>query len=124
VSAFNNDMGYLTSHQDISGKEDRVSVGTISGTSLSASVGTYYVGSSVGTLAVTLPTVSDATHIASVVLNMAMGTSPSVTFTAASGVAISYSKDFALEASKEYEVNCLWQGTKWIIMATEVETPS
>lgn len=115
---------YLTSHQDISGKEDKVSVGTISGTSLSASIGTYYVGSSVGTLAVTLPTISDATHIASVVLNIATGSSPSVTFTAASGVTISYSKDFSIDASTEYEVNCLWQGTKWIIMAMEVETPS
>lgn len=124
VSAFNNDAGYLTSHQDMSGKEDRVSVGTINGTSLSASIGTYYVGSSVGTLAVTLPTVSDSTHIANVVLNMAMGTSPSVTFAAASGVAISYSKDFTMEASKEYEVNCLWNGTKWLITAVEFETPT
>ena len=122
VSAFTNDAGYLTSHQDISGKEDRVSVGTISGTSLSASLGIYYVGSSVGTLAVTLPTVSDATHIASVVFNIATDSSPAVTFTASSGVAISYSKDFALEASKEYEVNCLWQGTKWLITAVEFAT--
>lgn len=124
VSAFTNDAGYLTSHQDISGKEDRVAISTISGTSLSAVAGTYYVGSSVGTLAVTLPTVSDATHIASVVLNIATGSSPAVTFTAASGVTISYSKDFSIGASTEYEVNCLWQGTKWIIIATEVETPS
>lgn len=124
VSAFTNDAGYLTSHQDISGKEDRVVVDTISGTTLTAAVGKYYVGSSVGTLAITLPTVSDSTHIASVVLNLAMGSSPAVTFTAASGVTISYSKGFALAASKEYEVNCLWQGTKWIVMENEIETPS
>ena len=114
----------ITRHQDISGKEDRVAVVSISGTALSAEVGKYYVGASVETLAVTLPTVADASHLANVVLNIATGASPAVTFTAATGVVISYSKDFALEASKEYEVNCLWQGSKWIIMAVEVETPS
>ena len=102
----------------------RMVVSSISGTTLTAELGRYYVGASVGTLAVTLPTVTDATHIASVVLNIATGASPAVTFTAASGVTISYSKDFALEASKEYEVNCLWNGAKWIIMGQEVETPS
>jgi hypothetical protein len=106
------------------GGGDRMVVSSISGTTLTAELGRYYVGASVGTLAVTLPTVTDATHIASVVLNIATGASPAVTFTAASGVTISYSKDFALEASKEYEVNCLWNGAKWIIMGQEVETPS
>jgi hypothetical protein len=47
-----------------------------------------------------------------------------VTFTAASGSGIAYSKGFALEASKEYEVNCLWQGTKWMITAVEFESQS
>lgn len=115
---------YYPTIPDVSGKEDKVAVAIISGTTLAAAVSTYYVGSSVGTLAVTLPTPTDATTVASVVLNIATGSSPAVTFTAESGVTISYSKDFALEASKEYEVNCLWQGTKWIIMAVEVETPS
>lgn len=114
-----NAQGYLTSHQDISGKEDKVAVASISGTTLSAAVGTYYVGSSVGTLAVTLPTITDATKVYSVVLNIATGSSPAVTFTAASGVTISYAKDFAIEASKEYEVNCLWNGTKWLVTAVE-----
>ena len=114
----------FTVNGELSGKEDKVSVAAISGTTLAAAVGTYYVGASVGTLAVTLPTVSDATHVAAVVLNIATGSSPNITFAAATGVTISYSKGFALDASKEYEVNCLWQGTKWIIMEQEVETPS
>ena len=113
---------YLTQHQDITGKEDRVSVGTISGTTLSASVNTYYVGSSVGTLAVTLPNISDTTHAATVAMNIVTGSSPNVTFAAASGVTISYAKDFELEASKEYEVNCLWNGAKWLIAAVEFGT--
>ena len=70
----------------------------------------------------TLPTVADATHLASVVLNIATGASPAVTFMATTGVTISYSKDFALAASKEYEVNCLWNGTKWLITAIEFAT--
>lgn len=119
ITLGNNSITPLTSHQDISGKEDRVAISTISGTSLSAVAGTYYVGSSIGTLAVTLPTITDATHGTSVTLNIATGSSPNVTFTAASGVTITKSKGFTIAASKEYEIICFWNGTKWLITMVE-----
>ena len=42
VSAFNNDAGYLTAHQDVSGKEDKVDIVVASGATLAAAVGKYY----------------------------------------------------------------------------------
>ena len=42
VSAFTNDAGYLTSHQDITGKEDKVDIVSASGQTLTAEVGKYY----------------------------------------------------------------------------------
>ena len=43
VSAFNNDAGYLTQYQDVSGKEDKVDIVVASGSTLAAAVGKYYI---------------------------------------------------------------------------------
>lgn len=73
-------QGYLTSHQDISGKEDKTVIEAASGATLTAQVGKYYTLSNVGTLAITLPTCT-GTKTQSVVFYMSTGHSPAVTFT-------------------------------------------
>lgn len=121
VSAFVNDAGYLTSHQDISGKEDKIGITAGSGTSLTASANTYYrFASAVGTLAVTLPVPSDTTHLSTVILCFTTGSSTAVTFT--SSATIKYKDGYAIEASTMYEVNALYNGSEWIIMSTKIAT--
>ena len=119
VSAFTNDAGYATQtwvEQQVSGKEDKVAVVSASGTALAAEVGKYYkFGSAVGTLAVALPSVSDATKVSSVVFGFTTGSSPAVTFTPPSGVPIFFSDGFSIESSSSYEVNALFNGTAWCL---------
>lgn len=123
VSAFTNDAGYLTAHQDISGKEDRMGIAATTATSLAAAVGTYYrFTSDAGTLAVTLPTVADTSHTASVVLYLTTSATPSVTFTSSHPVL--YQEGFSLDAGKTYEINCLFNGAAWVLMAAEINTTS
>ena len=123
VSAFTNDAGYLTSHQDISGKEDRVSI-TTSLPVGDLSVNTYYALSTAltGAVTVTLPSVSDTAHMASIALSFETGSGfTSLTITPPTGVTVSYYDGYAIEASKEYEINLLWNGTKWIVSYAVVE---
>jgi len=123
VSAFANDAGYLTQHQDISGKEDKMAIATPAGTAIAAVAGTYYrFAAAVDTLAVTLPTMADVSKVATVVLYLTTGTAPAVTF--ASSHPVVYQDGFALEASKTYEINCLFNGAAWVLMAAEINTGS
>jgi len=75
----------------------------------------YSIAGSVGTLAVTLPDLSGATKLQSVMLSFTAGSSPDVTFKAAGSAAISYFSGYAIEAGKNYELNLLFNGTKWIV---------
>ena len=125
VSDFTNDAGYLTQHQDISGKEDRVQVeGIPSGTTtLSPEVGRYYnIAGSVTNLAVTLPSVTDRYHLSSIVLMLTTGASPSVAFTAASGINVIAQDGFSIEADTTYEVNAIFNGSAWILAAIKLDT--
>ena len=105
---------YLTSHQDISGKEDKVDIVAASGATLTAEVGKYYTLSSVGTLAITLPTIAaGTTKVQTVTFYIAAGSSPAVTWT--STHTIIKSKDFTIEANRIYEISAAWNGIGWII---------
>lgn len=124
-------MTHISAVVDSTGKslpsimEHKPTVVAVDGSQVStinAEIGTYYVCSSVGTMAITLPTISDHTHVVSVLFNITTGATPAVTFTGGTGVAIAYSDGFALDASTEYEVNCLFNGTKWLVTATTFAT--
>ena len=119
VSAFNNDAGYLTAHKDISGKEDKVDIVSASGATLTAEVGKYYTLSSVGTLAITLPTIaSGTTKVQTVTFYISAGSTPAVTFT--STHSIYYSDGFEIAADSTYEVSALWNGVAWIVASVKV----
>lgn len=117
VSSFNNDAGYLTSHQDISDKEDKTVIESASGTTLTAQVGKYYTLSNVGTLAITLPTCT-GTKTQSVVFYMSTGSTPAVTFTSTHNVYYAYY--FEIEPDSTYEVNALWNGAAWIVASVTI----
>jgi hypothetical protein len=108
---------------DISTKEDKMDIVTSTGTSLSALIGKYHIFTSeVNTLSVGLPTVVDTTHVYSIVLYMTTGESPNITFTSSHPVL--YQEGFSLDASKTYEINCLFNGAAWVLMAAEINTTS
>ena len=123
VSAFTNDAGYLTEHQDISGKEDKVDIVSASGTTLTANVGKYYTLSNVGTLAITLPTIAaGTTKVQTVTFYIEAGSSPAVTFTSTHTVI--FPKDYKIEANGLYEIGAAWNGIGWIIGQLTLEIPT
>ena len=119
VSAFTNDAGYLTSHQDISGKEDKVDIVSASGATLTAEVGKYYTLSNVGTLAITLPTIAaGTTKVQTVTFYISAGSSPAVTFTSTHN--IYYADGFEIEPDSTCEVNALYNGAAWIVASVTI----
>jgi hypothetical protein len=123
VSAFNNDAGYLTQHQDISGKEDRtaiVATSTASG-ALNTEVGKYHrIDTAVGTLVIILPAMTDLTTARTVVVYLTAGTTPAVTIVAADNKSVYYQDGFEIEAGKTYEINALFNGAAWIVAAVQI----
>lgn len=110
-------QGYLTSHQDITGKEDKTVIEAASGATLTAQVGKYYTLSNVGTLAITLPTCT-GTKTQSVMFYMSTGSTPAVTFTSTHN--IYYADGFEIESGSTYEVNALWNGAAWIVASVTI----
>lgn len=92
-----------------------------SGTTLTAAMNTYYTYSSaVTSLAITLPSISSATAVSGFVVNLTTGSSISLTVTAAGGESIKMYSGLTIEASKEYELNFIWNGSEWIVAYGEV----
>lgn len=124
----------LQQHQDISGKEDVTTIvapvdatdATQPITTLSCQLGKYYrIDLPVETLAVTLPAMENITTIKTVVLYLTGGTTPAVTILSTAptgGIApdVHFSKGYAIESGKTYEVNCLWNGLAWIVASVEI----
>ena len=98
-------------------KEDALTIETFSGTTLTAAVGKYYKATAnVATLAITLPAMdTSVTKSVGLMLSFTTGSSPAVTISSASSQTIEYFADYAIAANKSYELNCMWNGTKWII---------
>lgn len=109
------------STQELAGKQDKMPIMQVASgtTAINAAVNTYYeVAGTVGTLAITLPVPDDTDKVAMVVIHLATGASPSVVI--GSTATVDYSDTYSIEASKEYEINCLFNGDKWIVADMEV----
>ena len=120
VSAFNNDAQYLTEN-DIDNKQDEIPIVQISSgiTSINAAVNTYYkVEDAVNDMAITLPTPTDTSNVAIVVIHLLAGTTPNVVI--GSTAMIDYSAAYDISAGNEYEINCLFNGDKWVVADMEV----
>ena len=105
-------------------EQKKMDIVSASGTSLSAAVNTYYnFASEVNTLAVTLPSVTDSTHINNIVFMLTTGSTPAVTFTASgSGVGVIAQSGFSIEASTTYEINAIFNGIAWVIAAMKLSS--
>ena len=120
VSAFNNDAGYITASY-VAAKQDKMSIVQVASgtTAINAEINTYYeVTGEVGTMAITLPEPTDTTKVAMVVIRLLAGTTPNVVI--GSTAVIDYSASYDISAGKEYEINCLFNGDKWIVADMEV----
>lgn len=120
VSAFTNDTGYITA-TDVADKQDKMPIVQVTSgtTAINAAVNTYYeVAGEVGVLAITLPTPTDLTKVAMVVIHLLAGTTPNVVI--GSTAMIDYSAAYDISAGNEYEINCLYNGDKWIVADMEV----
>lgn len=116
--------GWVIALSEIGGQSTspEVDVETFSGASLTAALNKYYDASAdVGTLAVTLPAVGGS-KTKSIMMHFTTTSSPNITFTSADNKTISYYSTYAIEASKEYEISIVFNGTKWIIASAEIAT--
>lgn len=84
---------------------------------------TYYnVTGTVSSMSLVLPTIADSTHLhaISVCFTTSSGT-PSVTISSAGSATISYFSGYSIDASTTYELNIMWNGTKWIVAYATIE---
>jgi hypothetical protein len=117
-----NDLSNKPTIPSVSSKEDKMSIETASGATLSAQVNKYYrFDSAVGTLAITLPVPTDTLHISSIIFSLTTDSTTAVTFHSSAN--IRYQAGYAIAASTSYEINALYNGSAWVIMANEI-TPA
>ena len=121
VSAFTNDAGYLTSHQDISGKEDKIIGEDSASSTLTASFGKYYrFTTAADSFTINLPATGQ--DVQAIMFWVPTGTgTPQITFNPNNSEAVYHMSDYSLEASAFYEVNALWNGAAWVITYNKFE---
>ena len=90
---------------------------------LTAEVEKYYkIVRTVNNLAVTLPAMDNVTTLKTVTLAVNVGNTPNITFTSADDKPIAYYENYGyVSMNSEYEISCLFNGTKWIIANCVIE---
>ena len=92
--------------------------------SIESKVGDYYNITSddgVGDLSFILPTMSDSTKLQTIVFSFTTGDDPNVTFTTADNYPVYYFEGFSIEPNTSYEINCMFNGSRWVIAQGIVE---
>ena len=84
---------------------------------LNAVVGKYYRFEQAEVLNLVLP-VPDSTEVASVVLGVPFSGGASLTVTSEADVR--YQDGFAIDEMTNYEINCLWNGLRWVVAAMKI----
>ena len=97
-------------------------VSVASGTSsITAEVGNYYkVAGDVSSLTITLPTITGATSVKGCVFMFTTASTTSVSVTSASTVY--YFDGYSIDASTTYELNCIWNGSQWVVAYSVIAT--
>lgn len=99
-------------------------------TTLSCQIGRYYrIDVPIETLAITLPAMTDATTVRTVVIYLTGGTTPAVTFSGTAATQggttpdIYYQDGFEIETGNTYEINALFNGSAWIVAGVKIVVP-
>lgn len=127
TSQLTNDSNFLTSHQDISGKEDKLSIitPTISNNTLtltSNDLGKFIkLGTLTSATTIALPNMTNITHIIGCIFDVTIGTGGSLIINATQDIYESGLSD--IEEGKRYEINAIY-ATEWRITVTELTLKS
>lgn len=122
---------YLTEHQDISGKEDKMQVVAVYNTEdtsqpvsiLICTLSTYYrIPVPIETLDLLLPPDPESGKVENIVVFLTGGTTPAVTIVSdgRNPAPIYYHDGYAIESGKTYELNILWNGAAWVVASVEI----
>ncbi len=96
--------------------------GSLTNNTLNAASGTYYRFSyTVNTLTVNLPNMTGVSTVRPVVLYIETGENPNVTFTSPDNKTVTQYSNYEIDMNSKYEINCLFNGQKWIIAAAVVD---
>lgn len=106
-------------------KENKMPIVTISDSevTISAELNTLYrMSTVVNSLSVELPKPQDVEKVYNVVLYFKTGDSPTSTITCDdASVSVHYLYNYEIDKNITYEVNCMWNGSAWIILNAMIE---
>lgn len=96
--------------------------GSLTNNTLNAASGTYYrFNYTVNTLVVNLPDMTGVSSARPVMLYVETGDSPNITFTSPDNKTITQFSNYEVDMNSKYEINCLYNGQKWIIAAAVID---
>ena len=120
TSDLTNNSGFLTQHQDISGKEDKLTFATALAANSMAEFGKYYRLSLSSATTINLPAVTgNETTLKGFLIYLTVNTGGSVDWNANNNEPIVESGLSSIAEGKTYEVNAAWNGIVWAITANE-----
>lgn len=112
-SAWASAYGRLASHQRV--------VTLNNPSSVNAELDTSYSVGTMDALVVNLPAVNDGKpHFVSI--NGKTSAAPSISYTSADGKTLHYSYGYSIDGTSIYEINCIYNGVKWIITPIKLQT--
>ena len=123
------DYNELDNKPDLTTKEDALEIvipintsdATLPITSLSCDAGKYYrIDVAVNTLSILLPAVNNSRTVKKVLLSFITGSNPDINISAPPGVDVDYFEGYEIKADTEYEVNCLYNGKKWVVANSSI----
>lgn len=123
MNAKTNDYPDDDSFVFLSNSSQDINIVSATGNTLEANTGCYYKYSTALTdLSVTLPAMPATNSLKVICLNFTTGNTFNLTFTSADNKSITYYNNYDVsDLNSEYEVSCLFNGTKWIIAAAVIE---
>ena len=120
TSDLTNNSGFLTQHQDISGKEDKITIATALAANSTAEFGKYYRLYLSTATTINLPAVTGSeTTLKGFLIYLTVNTGGSVDWNANNNEPIVESGLSSIAEGKTYEVNAAWNGVVWAITANE-----
>ena len=115
-----NNQNFLKQHQDISGKEDKLTIETALAANSTAEFGKYYRLSLSSATTINLPAVTgNETALKGFLIYLTINTGGSVDWNANNNETIMASGLSSIAEGKTYEVNAAWNGAVWAITANE-----